>query len=385
MRREASRNGVKSIAGSLAVLAAMAAVTAGCSDVGDSSAVPQADASALDAPLQGDAGGGGDDSSGDDSAGGDDSSTGDDSSSGDDTTTPLGDDANVGIDMGVGDGEVDASVGDGTTADAEDAGASDAPSGADAPEAAGDDAGADSSADTGAADTGTADTGAADTGAKDSGAIDSGARDAEGADATIDSSAPEAGGDATEAGGALVPCTTAGQTNCVKCDGWSNGVCTATEAVLVQHDIDKHFVTGPGVESYTPGSPSPCYECLLTGGCLDDSTFGDMGNECGDSLTVGTAGDCITTLTCLVHSGCAVSAVSTCYCGTAGVATACQGNPAPGPINGACASEIAAGIGFPETDGTDITKNLTDKTRASGIGDQVMQCANSNGCTGCLQ
>ena len=84
-------------------------------------------------------------------------------------------------------------------------------------------------------------------------------------------------------------------------------------------------------------------------------------------------------------SKCAASAVSTCYCGTAGVATACQGNPAPGPINGACDTQIAAGLGFATTDGTDNANNLTNTTLASGRADQIILCAFNNSCTQCLQ
>jgi hypothetical protein len=88
---------------------------------------------------------------------------------------------------------------------------------------------------------------------------------------------------------------------------------------------------------------------------------------------------------CILGSSCAKVAVSGCYCGDAGIDTTCQGNPAPGPINGVCASQIATGLGFPLTDGTDITKNLTDTTKGGGRADQFFQCAQSNNCTACLQ
>jgi hypothetical protein len=67
------------------------------------------------------------------------------------------------------------------------------------------------------------------------------------------------------------------------------------------------------------------------------------------------------------------------------VSGACQGDPAPGPIDGACAAQIAAGLGYPPSDGTDITKHLTDTTKPAGIADQILQCALSNSCTACLQ
>jgi hypothetical protein len=92
----------------------------------------------------------------------------------------------------------------------------------------------------------------------------------------------------------------------------------------------------------------------------------------------------MTTLDCVLHSECAAGAISTCYCGTASL-SACSGNPAPGPINGACASQIAAGLNFPVTDGTDNTKNLTQKALASGRAVDIFQHAQSNGCKNCFQ
>jgi hypothetical protein len=42
------------------------------------------------------------------------------------------------------------------------------------------------------------------------------------------------------------------------------------------------------------------------------------------------------------------------------------------------------GLGFPVTDGTDITKDLTDSTRPAGRAMQILQCAQSNNCTSCF-
>jgi hypothetical protein len=204
-----------------------------------------------------------------------------------------------------------------------------------------------------------------------------------GQDAPVDSPAdtstsPETDTDASDGAGPLVPCTTAGQTNCVKCDGQTTGLCTPTEAIVVQYDIDKGLVTAPGPEPMTA-----CYECLTGIACLDDS-IGDTGHECEDTLAVGTADQCRATLSCALSSNCAAVAVSTCYCGTAGVATTCHGNPAPGPINGACATQIATGLGFPVTDGTDNANHLTDPTRAAGKAVEIMYCGQNNGCTQCF-
>jgi hypothetical protein len=139
--------------------------------------------------------------------------------------------------------------------------------------------------------------------------------------------------------------------------------CTPTEQLFVQAD-----------------STGACYSCLVANGCLDDSIFADTGHECEDLTGTTQQQECRDTVSCILGAGCATSAVSTCYCGTAGVSTTCQGNPAPGPINGACAQQISTGLGFPLNDGTDVTKNFTDTTRPAGMADQIFQCALSNKC-----
>jgi hypothetical protein len=211
---------------------------------------------------------------------------------------------------------------------------------------------------------------------------------APGQDAGIaEGSAPDAAPPTCD-GGPLSPCTSAGQTCCVPCSGNDSGLCTQTEAAFVAHDIAAGRATLAGE------TPDACYTCLVAGGCIDDTTFGDRGNECDDFGTVvfdagGGAGRsdtslCLGALSCILASSCASTAPSRCYCGSAGVSTACQGNPAPGPIDGPCAAAIADGLGFPPSDGTDITKNLTDKSKPSGLADQIFQCALSNSCASCL-
>jgi hypothetical protein len=158
-------------------------------------------------------------------------------------------------------------------------------------------------------------------------------------------------------------------------------MCSPTEADFVAHDIAKGLATAPG-----PDPADSCYECLLGAGCLDDTVYADTDHECEDTLaTFGTAAQCQTVIACILSTSCASSSVAGCYCGTAGPTTTCTGNPAPGPINGACDTQVAAGLGFPVTDGTDNTTNLTDVTRAAGKANQIFQCAHSNGCTACLQ
>ncbi len=179
----------------------------------------------------------------------------------------------------------------------------------------------------------------------------------------------------------LAPCTT-GTTGCVACNGNNSGLCTPTEAALVAHDIAKGIATAPG-----PDPANSCYACLFDSGCIDDAVFADTGHECEDPLITGTAAECESVISCIFGSSCASSQVATCYCGTAtnGNGGTCLGNPAPGPINGACSSVIAAGLGFPVTDGTDNMTNLDDTTRAAGKADQIFTCALVNACTACLQ
>ena len=174
----------------------------------------------------------------------------------------------------------------------------------------------------------------------------------------------------------VLPCTTAGQANCVKCTGNASGLCSPTEAAIVDHDIAKNAAS--------PTVAPSCYACLLGGSCIDDTTFGDSGHECEDPLaTFGTAAECEATLACVFSTDCAKTAVATCYCGTAGPTTTCQGNPAVGPINGACDTTIAAGLGFAVTDGTDNTAKLENVAYASGKADQIFQCAIANSCSSC--
>jgi hypothetical protein len=94
---------------------------------------------------------------------------------------------------------------------------------------------------------------------------------------------------------------------------------------------------------------------------------------------------CLATLACILTTSCAASAagVSNCYCGPAAVGSACA---SAGPnVNGACVTSEVNGLGFPVSDNTDILKNYTDVTRPSGVANQMMACASSNGCSACLQ
>jgi hypothetical protein len=178
----------------------------------------------------------------------------------------------------------------------------------------------------------------------------------------------------TDAAPSLVPCTTPGQTGCVACSGNAGGTCTADEALLVQKDI-----------AAGNAATTPCYTCALNAGCIDDTTFGDHGFECGDlSGTFGSTGIasstlCMNTLQCILGTGCASSAAAGCYCGSS-VGPSCVSAASP---NGACLNQEVQGLGF--TSNQDVLKNYTNTTTPSGVANQFAQCALSNSCAACLK
>ena len=368
MKPKASKGRLVAIL-SIGILAAM-----GCSDVGDNSASPSGNdaggVSSLDSTVPGEDAPSGEEASSSSGSGGSSGSGSDDSSGG------STEDASP-VSGGSSSGETQDSGGEG--ADAHDA----------------------TVEDTSVVDTGI-DSTIADSGADahDASGLEAGIEG--GLDAGPDSSGPDGGGNVNEAGpadtgapdapaetggGALAPCTTAGQANCVKCGGNSkttgplaNGLCTATQAAFVQHDIDKGVATTPG------NDPSgSCYDCLFQSTCLDDTKFGDTARDCGDStIATGTAAQCLAVISCVLGSSCSASTTVACYCGTAPENTTCQGNPASA-INGACDGPIAAGLGFSTQDGTDVTAHFTDGDKASGVADQIFNCAVNSQCTMCLQ
>jgi hypothetical protein len=391
----------------IAVVAAILALPGwGCSDVGDSSAIPgQGDDAAADTSL----------SSPDATV-----STDGQATSGNDASDAGSND--VAAQDVTGEPDTGSSETGGPEASFEDVGAPDTGSQEDtgAPDTGSqEDTGTPdtgSQEDTGAADTGSQeDTGAPDTGVADTGVdatLADGGADAEetgtahdaGADATLgdsggedagDTGAPDtgvadSGVDAAQGDGGLVPCTAAGQTGCVECVGNTNTRCTPTEALVVQYDIDKGTAHAPGADP--AGS---CYDCLVQSGCLDDST-GDVQHECEDSAIMhGTASQCADVITCIFASGnastpegytsgnCSSRSTNVCYCGTAPVLGTCGGSASA--ANGNCADVIAAGAGFPVSDGTDILDTFAVTTYASGMAEQIFKCAVSSQCTVCLQ
>ncbi len=364
------------------VLAAATTCLPGCgSDVGDSSAAPPSggDGSASDGTLGPEASeeAGNEDTSAPDSTGAstDDSSsehqdatsaedvgsTQEDTGSSQDAgalqedTGSSGDTGTAQQDAGLEDAPGDSTVSDAQTADVVDAGGT-----------------ADVVADV-AAETGPHDAG------PDGTTADAGGRDA----------AAEAGHDS--GGGVLVPCETAGQANCVKCEGnetgagANGGLCTPTEAIFVQKDIDAGIATAAGDDP-----ASGCYTCLFNAGCIDDTAFGDTNHECGDTLAGGTAAECLVTESCFIGTTCAwggslaSSAVDTCYCGTAPSSGSCNNSAPSGGANGACDTPIATGNGLAVNDGHNNLVNLTNPALASGKADQIFQCAISNSCDMCL-
>ncbi|HEY2512381.1 MAG TPA: hypothetical protein VGI39_16045 [Polyangiaceae bacterium] len=227
--------------------------------------------------------------------------------------------------------------------------------------------------------------GALDSGSLDAGAVDgslldaadaSPPSDAAGLDASTDAGAIDAGSPDAEAGGGLVPCTVAGQTGCFPCNGNADGLCTATEALLVAHDI-AHGRTDPT-------DATGCYACLVQSGCLDDTEFNDKQHECGDlSGSFGSAGPagslCVTTLQCVLATSCSATDISLCFCGADNPGNACQTAAKP---DGACRAQEVAGLGV--SDNPTVLKDYTDTTRPAGMANQIFACAEVNTCAACL-
>jgi hypothetical protein len=352
-------------------------IATGCTDVGDSSAIPDQDGNASGAPDSGeDAPGSQADTSQvgtgvdatSDAAGAPDSGV-DDTGAADSTVLDTGVEDTYTPDSSV----QDTGIGDTGTPNS-------------------------SLQDTGVRDAGTQDSRVEDAGAEDAGILDSPVEDTGTLDSgTAESSVPESGiedagvaGDASKGGG-LLPCTTASQTpaSCVPCAGNATGVCTPTEAAFVQHDIDEGNATaaaGDGADG--------CYSCLLMAGCLDDTEYQDHSIECGDlsatfnaGAQAGTADStlCLATLSCILQTSCAAGGVSVdnCYCGPTHAGSVCAS--AGSAVDGACLTPEVNGLGFDVSDNTDILKNFDDNTRPAGMINQTFQCAVANTCTSCLQ
>ena len=196
----------------------------------------------------------------------------------------------------------------------------------------------------------------------------------------------------------VLPCTTPGQTNCVACDGNTNGVCTPTESLIVQRDIgNSKFVTTTGGSGLAPTPFSTtggsCYECLNHFLCIDNSS--NTGTECGDLPSGATTFDkeapaqaCTDLLSCIITNKCTTAnPPAQCFCGTA-AGSACLG---AGAANGPCLQQEINGLGvgscsntFPaplmctEGDPTNSQKAFTNANVPSGMANDLMGCAFSN-------
>jgi hypothetical protein len=182
-------------------------------------------------------------------------------------------------------------------------------------------------------------------------------------------------------------CTAAGQTNCVACSGNTNGVCSPTEALFVQHDINAGH-----------SASLDCYSCLFNNSCIDDTAFSDTNHECSDvpaSSPVDAGGSsepslCLSTISCVLSTSCAgpndgagaAAGVSICYCGPTNAGTNCQTAAAP---NGLCATQEVTGLGLALNANPTVLKDYNDTTRPSGMANQIFACASTNGCAACLQ
>jgi hypothetical protein len=172
-----------------------------------------------------------------------------------------------------------------------------------------------------------------------------------------------------------VPCTKAGQTGCIACSGNAGGLCSATEALFVQHDIDAgHAAT------------TDCYACMLNAGCIDDTTFSDTGHECEDLAgTFGPNGKaasalCAATIQCVFTTSCQANDVGDCFCGIGVSSATCQTSATP---TGPCYAQEVEGLGFSDT--THVLQDYTDTSRPAGMANQLFGCAKSNNCAACLK
>jgi hypothetical protein len=373
----------------LAIAVVLGFAAAGCSDVGDSSALPdnqavgsQGDAGDLtvDATVDvSEPGEGGVVATLEGAAPGDASASGTPAPGVDAQQAAAPQDAGV-ADVGSPNEPGDSTISDTGRPDAEEAGAADSMV-------------ADASEETEPQDARSQDAGLLDAGPQDAAVADAGARDSASQDATSDSASTGGGGDASQ-GGSLVPCTAPGQTGCVSCPGTSDGVCGPTAALFVQKDINAGVATMAGPDD---GGMAGCYQCLLGGSCIDapkrhvtsvgcEDLTGSFTNGAGASVPA--TATCLATLACVIDMGaaCALNSngLSFCYCGASGGApTVCASHGTA--ANGACLATEATGFSFASTDGNDILLNFTDTTEPSGQANNIAACALSNGCNQCLQ
>lgn len=331
------------------LLAGCLFLVAGCSDVGDSTAIPSYGTAGDD---------GGDDASED---------------AANDTVSPVSDSASLDATQ-----STDSTMPqlDATMAESDGTSTADAPS---ATDAAGDatsiqDAPADVVSDaTLLSDSGSAESDAEADAREDAAPVGSDGGSDGGEDATAPDSGADAGHDAgrTDAGGSdggradaggsgaptactVAPCAASGP-NSVTCAPGGNDVCSPTEAVIVNSiDIPKGYLTGGQLNPCDPSqgvcaTTASCYACLVNNDCIDNSVNGDTNKECGDLSLSGVALDgttsypdaCLNIESCFIASGCVTaSPAGDCYCGTE-TGASCQTSPGDGP----CLGQVIDGLG----------------------------------------
>jgi hypothetical protein len=357
----------------LAALCIFSAVEIGCTDVGDNSAGGGADGSGADAESA-DTSLGADTTTGQDAQANPDATVGDDGSPGEQEEAAVDSSAP----------EPEASV-DGGPVEEPDAHAEAA-----APEA-------------GAPEAGAPEAGAPEAGPPEAGAPDAGGHDAGEAGAPVDGGKEGGGGSQGP-----VPCTTAGQTNCIECDQNTGGLCTATEAVVVTRDIQKGFVSGTSL------TMDSCYECSVNAGILDSTIMDFTSNEC-DDLTGAAIQQCLNALNCYIgspqsgtpglsgtNSGATAAALAAdcanekpsgvfnCFCGTnepdvtdcklgGTVAAGATGGVGVASPNGVCIQQILAGTGTTSsTINATIITDMGTTNLGAGLAAQFLQNAGSN-------
>jgi hypothetical protein len=235
------------------------------------------------------------------------------------------------------------------------------------------------------------------------GATDAQAADAaadSGADGQADGAAPDAAIDASGPSPCTTsPCAVSGP-NSVKCDGNTGmnepaGVCSPTEAFLVSRDIAKKNLTAAGqLTPYVPLTKTgSCYECMVYNDCIDDDTNGDTGKECGDVTKAALDGEpgpqeCLDTLECMQTSMCdTADPPAACFCGTASGADCLTAGAANGPcLNleidgigvGTCSTTYPAAKSCTEGDPIASAKAYADVTWPAGNANALLGCAYSN-------
>jgi hypothetical protein len=221
----------------------------------------------------------------------------------------------------------------------------------------------------------------------------------DGSPGTPEGSAPDGG----DSGAPPVPCTTQGQTDCVQCFATAagDGVCTGTEALIVDRDIAKGNLVGGQLSMDTTVS---CYACLasaliITSPKQCESLTGNVGSGAQAAETKTKA--CLNTLSCILGLADATFAscandpppgdgLSNCYCGSAFPSIASCSGAAGTAVNGACAGVILDGLG--ETTATPasmVLSTILTSSLATGRADAILKNAGANAsspaCPQCYQ